>query len=108
MSKIKDVEGILWGDGAIANARWTGVALRDVLVRAGLFKDFDTAGIHVCFASYAEVCENDDWYGSSIPLDKAMDPDGDVLLAFEVCADLVMVLYQRKVLTDSSFMNPDE
>lgn len=60
MSEIKDVDGILWGDGAIANARWTDVALQDVLDHAGLFKDLDTTGMHVCFASYAEVCENNE------------------------------------------------
>lgn len=89
MSKIKTVEGILWGDGAVANVRWGGVALRDVLQHAGVDDGGgNNTSKHVCFASYAEVCENDDWYGASIPLGKAMDPDGDVLLAFEVCLSL--------------------
>ena len=39
MNKMKDVQGILWGDGTVANARWTGVALRDVLLQAGFLDD---------------------------------------------------------------------
>jgi DMSO/TMAO reductase YedYZ molybdopterin-dependent catalytic subunit len=33
------VPGVEWGYGAVGNARWTGVRLKDVLARAGLKKD---------------------------------------------------------------------
>ena len=81
MNTVKPVRGILWDDGVICNSRWGGVRLRDVLMSCNL--DLVTAA-HVQFASHVTPCEDDTYYGSSIPLEKAMDQDGDVLLAFEV------------------------
>lgn len=78
---MKPVRGILWDDGVICNARWGGVRLRDVLLHTKV--DLASAA-HVQFASHVTPCEDDTYYGSSIPLDKAMDEDGDVLLAFKV------------------------
>lgn len=71
--------GLQWDVGAIGNATWRGVMLRDVLKRVGV-SDEDVLGkeeMHVQFEA-AEA------YGSSIPLHKAMNPRGDVLLAFEM------------------------
>ena len=90
MSLIKEVRGILWDNGVIANCRWRGVRLRDILLRAGLAKELEGnaqtqyEGYHVWFASHVSVCQDDSYYGGSIPLEKALDPDGDVLLAMEV------------------------
>lgn len=81
MSGLKPVNGILWQDGVIANVKWTGVRLSDVLKYAGIQSD---GAAHVCFASHATLCEDDHYYGASIPLVKAIAPDGDVLLALEV------------------------
>ncbi|KAG2018151.1 sulfite oxidase [Coprinopsis cinerea AmutBmut pab1-1] len=85
MGVIKKVNGVPWSDGVIANCRWGGVLLRDVILAAGV----DTAeareeDMHVCFASYATLCEDDKYYGASIPLGKALDEMGDVLLAYEM------------------------
>lgn len=81
MNDIKAVRGILWDDGVVCNARWGGVRLRDVL----LYANVDTEGAaHVQFASHVTLCEDDAYYGSSIPLEKAMDESGDVLLAYQV------------------------
>ncbi len=76
----KPVKGIPWEDGAITNGRWAGVPLRDVLLHVGAKLD---VAAHVCF-SCTDRCQDDDYYGGSIPLDKALDEDGDVLLAYEV------------------------
>ena len=81
MSHIKPVNGILWDDGTIGNCVWGGVFLRDVLAHAGVEAQ---VGHHVCFASHATLCEDDTYYGASMPLSKAMDADEDVLLAYEV------------------------
>jgi sulfite oxidase len=93
MGRIKAVSGVGWDDGVIANCRWAGVRLRDVLSRY----DFDVAalnGRHCCFASYATLCQDDEFYGSSVPLEKAVTLDGDVLLAYEVCsAKLYLTMY---------------
>ncbi|KAK3949733.1 Oxidoreductase, molybdopterin-binding domain-containing protein [Pseudoneurospora amorphoporcata] len=98
--------GLQWGVGAISNAEWEGVLLRDVLKDAGLkVVDASTAtavvqspstttsspsantsasdedplpsqkDLHVQFSALEA-------YGASIPLIKALDPTGDVLLAF--------------------------
>lgn len=83
----KDVEGIKWGEATIANVRFTGVPLRNVLFAAGLSCKDDPNAIrklHVCFASHVSECQDDGWYGASIPLEKALDESGDVMVALEV------------------------
>ncbi|KAL2117644.1 hypothetical protein VTJ04DRAFT_7304 [Mycothermus thermophilus] len=88
--------GLQWGVGAISNAVWEGVRLSDVLADAGLkVRDatsptrtsnptqspssgdevVDSNSMHVQFTGLEA-------YGASIPLHKAIDPRGDVLLAF--------------------------
>lgn len=81
MSAMKKVNGILWDDGVVCNVKWGGVLLRDVLLDAGV--DIEGAA-HVQFASHVTPCEDDSYYGVSIPIEKAMDPAGDVLLAWEM------------------------
>jgi len=68
-----------WGAGAIGNARWTGVPLREVLLAAGV----EEGARHLAFAGLDEIEEG--WspnYGSSIPVEKGMGPE--VLLAYEM------------------------
>jgi sulfite oxidase len=82
MGAIKPVNGVTWADGVLANCKWGGVRLCDLLKRIGVHTG-DYA--HVCFASYATLCEDDEYYGASIPLKKAITPEDDALLAYEVC-----------------------
>lgn len=82
MGSIKKVQGIPWQDGVIANAKWGGVRLRDVLNHAGVKAE---ENLHVCFASYATRCQDDEYYGASIPLDRATSLEDDVMLAYDVC-----------------------
>jgi sulfite oxidase len=76
---IRDIPGEApWGPGATGTARWTGVALADVLALAGP-RD---GGAHVGFAG-ADVCPEaapPQRFGGSIPIDKACRPE--VLLAW--------------------------
>lgn len=81
MSKVKHVRGLPWGPAAISNAQWTGVRLRDVLAYAGMSEKQDFR--HVQFEGLDHDLSGDH-YGASIPIDKALSPDGDVLLAFEM------------------------
>ncbi|KAI0635522.1 molybdopterin binding oxidoreductase [Trametes polyzona] len=83
MDQVKKVQGVLWDDGVICNARWAGVPLRDVLLEAGVDAQA-LAGWHVCFASHVTPCQDDNDYGASIPIAKAMSPEEDVLLAYEM------------------------
>jgi len=84
--KHKDVEGVLWEEGTICNCRWAGVSMREMLLRAGAPDKSDKRiqNLHLCFASHVVPCQDDDWFGASIPLGKALDEDGDVLLAYEM------------------------
>ncbi|KAJ7178631.1 Oxidoreductase, molybdopterin-binding domain-containing protein [Mycena crocata] len=81
MGAIKPVNGVAWADGVVANCKWGGVRLCDLLKRTGIrTADY----VHVCFASYATLCQDDEYYGASIPLNKATALEDDVLLAYEM------------------------
>ena len=94
MSAFKEVKGVLWKDGVIANVKWSGVRLCDVLNHVGVQDDGQS---HVCFASHATLCQDDEYYGSSVPISKAMAQDGGVLLAFEVVICFSASLAVRKI-----------
>ncbi|KAJ2972575.1 hypothetical protein NQ176_g7079 [Zarea fungicola] len=75
----RTTNGLPWTAGAISNASWEGVLLSDVLKDAGFENDKAMAGStevkHVHFNGMEA-------YGASIPIRKAVDPQGDVLLAY--------------------------
>jgi DMSO/TMAO reductase YedYZ molybdopterin-dependent catalytic subunit len=73
------VQGVEWGVGAMGNARWKGVRLRDVLARAGVGKD----AVEVAFdgADGPAMATTADFI-KSIPVDKALDEN--TLIAFEM------------------------
>ncbi|KAL4791568.1 Oxidoreductase, molybdopterin-binding domain-containing protein [Aspergillus venezuelensis] len=78
---LKEVEGIDWGDAAVMNCKWRGPRLRDVLRRAGVSEN---EGQHVAFSSYQVECQEEKWFGGSVELDRAVNAEGDVLLALEM------------------------
>lgn len=65
------IAGVLWDRGAVGNAEWTGVRLRDLLQRAGL----DPEAVHVRFRGADDPESPDDapWF-RSLPRDRALDP----------------------------------
>lgn len=85
-TKLKEVQGVDWCDGAVMNCRWRGPRLRDVLLKAGLkVPDPEHAeSMHVAFACHQVECQDDDYYGGSIELWRAMAVDREVILALEV------------------------
>lgn len=86
LAKIKPVKGISWTGGAMGNATWTGVRLRDVLLHAGVKEvgeEYDVIK-HVHLEGLDNNPLTGDRYGASIPIEKAMDIRGDCLLAFEM------------------------
>ena len=87
-TKIKEVSGIDWFDGAVANCVWRGPRLRDVLMVVGLGEDVrgekGWKG-HVECVCEVMPCEDTAEYGGSITLERAMMEDGDCILALEVC-----------------------
>lgn len=73
------VPGVQWERGAVGNAQWTGVRLRDVLQRAGL----KPQGLHVEFqGADRPPLTTVPLFTRSIPLAKALHPD--TLLAYEM------------------------
>ncbi|KAL0580006.1 hypothetical protein V5O48_002009 [Marasmius crinis-equi] len=76
MGAIKPVNGVGWNAGVLANCTWGGVRLRDVLDRVGI--QADAGPRHVCFASYATLCQDDKYYGGSVELEKAMSLEDDM------------------------------
>jgi len=70
--------GLQWGVGAIGTAVWTGILLRDVLKDAGMPVDDLPEDVRHAQFSGSEA------YGASIPIEKAVDKRGDVLLAYEM------------------------
>ncbi|KAK3117214.1 hypothetical protein LTR53_001641 [Teratosphaeriaceae sp. CCFEE 6253] len=83
--KIKEVQGIDWFDAAVMNCKWTGPRLKDVLERAGIsLNSSEQSTSHVAFACNAGPCQDDTWYGGSIPLSRALREDADVLLALKM------------------------
>ncbi|MBV8495897.1 MAG: molybdopterin-dependent oxidoreductase, partial [Gammaproteobacteria bacterium] len=73
------VPGVQWGNGAMGNARWTGVRLRDILGRAGVAAD----ALEVVYrgADSAVLPATPDFV-KSLPIDRALDES--TLIAFEM------------------------
>lgn len=73
------VTGVQWGYGAMGNAKWKGVRLKDVLANAGVKKD----AVEVVLNGLdAPVLDKTPDFVKSIPLWKAQDEN--VLLAYEM------------------------
>jgi DMSO/TMAO reductase YedYZ molybdopterin-dependent catalytic subunit len=73
------VPGVQWRYGAMGNARWKGVRLKDVLERAGV-RD---GAVEVVFdGADGPVLDKTPDFRKSIPIAKALDPD--TLIAFEM------------------------
>jgi sulfite oxidase len=108
MGAIMPVRGIAWQDGVVANTKWTGARLCDVLSYAGLTSE---GSGHVCFASHATLCQDDTYFGASVPLAKALSRDEDVLLAFEVCfldcSDIKNLMSQMSLQMNDEPLSPD-
>ena len=80
-----------WVAGAMGNATWSGPRLRDVLRSAGMDVDSISLGVksapekakHVGLLG-SDQDEVGNQYCCSFPFDKAVDPFGDVILAYEM------------------------
>ncbi len=85
-NKYQRTSGTGWGQGAISTAKWTGVRLADVLEEAGLEDAIDAQenkGMnHVRFYSL-------DGLMASIPIEKAVSPYGDVIIAYEMNGEIL-------------------
>ncbi|RWA51360.1 oxidase [Cupriavidus sp. UYMSc13B] len=76
---LPHVPGVEWGPGAMGNAKWRGVRLRDVLAKAGIKKE----AVEVVFdgADGPAIAQTPDFV-KSVPAWKAMDEN--TLIAYEM------------------------
>jgi DMSO/TMAO reductase YedYZ molybdopterin-dependent catalytic subunit len=73
------VPGVQWGNGAMGNAKWRGVRLRDVLQRAGISAD----AVEVVFSGAdSAVLPSTPAFAKSLPVDRALDES--TLIAIEM------------------------
>lgn len=87
MNPLKPVKGLTWGFTAISNATWTGVRLSDVLADVGLTNDRVQRNEGVWNHVHFEGLDSDSTgtrYAASVPVEKAVDNKGDVILAYEM------------------------
>jgi DMSO/TMAO reductase YedYZ molybdopterin-dependent catalytic subunit len=70
------VPGAQWADGAMGNAVWTGVRLKDVLARAGV----KPGAVAVRLSGLDRPPGQAPWYAKSLAIDHALD--GEVMIAF--------------------------
>ncbi|KAJ4293469.1 hypothetical protein N0V90_008752 [Kalmusia sp. IMI 367209] len=84
-TKLKEVNGIDWFDGAVMNCSWTGPLLSSVLAPASIavpqskWKD-----AHIAFACFQTPTQEDEWYGASVPLSRVMDLSCGIILALQM------------------------
>ena len=83
MKDAKPLKGLDWRGGAIGNAQWGGALLSDVLKEAGFSMDECQQARHVIFEGL-DIEPDHSQFGGSITIEKATDPRGDVLLAYEM------------------------
>jgi DMSO/TMAO reductase YedYZ molybdopterin-dependent catalytic subunit len=74
--------GLQWGIGAVAEARWAGAALADVLARVEVAGDVTELALYGVDRGISELAPGIRPYARSIPLDKALDRD--TLLVWEM------------------------
>lgn len=85
LNMIKRSKGFNWASGAIGCAYWKGPLLRDILLAAGVEPTRYTGEGKLRWVNFEGADEpSEGKYATCIPLDYAMDPTNDVILAFEM------------------------
>lgn len=83
LNLIKKSKGFSWGPGAISCAYWKGALLHDVLYAAGIKRErWSGQRKWVNFEGADDPSEGK--YATCIPLDYALNPANDVMLAYEM------------------------
>ena len=79
-----------WRNGAIGNAKWEGVKVRDVLKHCGMDVDGmalgtkQYPGVKICNFIAEDSDETGVPYAGVLPVEKVVDPFGDALLAYKM------------------------
>jgi DMSO/TMAO reductase YedYZ molybdopterin-dependent catalytic subunit len=80
------VPGAQWGNGAMGNARWVGVRLKDVLDRAGVM----SGAVQVRASGLDQPPGDAPAFAKSLAIDHAMD--GEVMIAFQMNGEQLPML----------------
>lgn len=83
MKDVKKLKGLEWKGGAIGNAEWSGALMSEVLAAAGFSLDSCPQARHIVMEGL-DIEPDNSQFGGSITIEKATDPRGDVLLAYEM------------------------
>jgi len=83
-----------WRNGAIGCAKWAGVRVRDILTYCGLPMDDYALGKEKPYAKIVNFIGSDEDetgvpYAGVIPIEKVIDPFGDVILAYEMNGEVL-------------------
>ena len=79
------VKGVAWDLGAIGNNKYKGVLIRDVLLASGFSEtDLSQMGHLHLIATGMDKDFQGEPFKVSIPLERALDPDNKVILAYEM------------------------
>lgn len=86
LNMIKKSKGFGWGAGAVSCAYWKGPLVRDILRAAGVPESPDELGSDKRYWVNFEGADepSDGKYSTCIPFQYAMDPENDVMLAYEM------------------------
>ncbi|KAL8737783.1 MAG: hypothetical protein Q9181_001346 [Wetmoreana brouardii] len=84
LNMIKRSKGFNWGSGAVSCAYWRGPLMRDVLLAAGL-EPSTLRGDKRFWVNFEGADEpSEGKYATCIPIQSALDPTNDVILAYEM------------------------
>lgn len=93
MNLVKKSKGFSWGASGISCAYWKGALLRDVLLAAGVDSRLESGKrTWVNFEGADEL--TDGKYATCIPLEYALDPGNDVIIAYEMNNVKVLITLQ--------------
>lgn len=81
LNLLRRSKGFSWGSGAVSCAYWKGALLRDILLAAGVTAHSSPSKRRYVNFEGSETLSNGK-YATSIPLEYAMDPTNDVLIAY--------------------------
>lgn len=97
-TRVREVDGIDWNDGAVCNAEWSGPLLKDVLETAGVkddpevLKGLGVENGHCWFDCDITKAQDDELYGVSVDLKRCLDAGMKVILALKVSSNLASCL----------------
>lgn len=86
LHNVRPTQGLLWSHGTISTGEFVGARLRDVV--ASCLEDPSEENVEKVMktigAQHVHFVAIDDPYDASIPIRKALDENGDVVLAYEM------------------------